>query len=318
MLQPVTHSWTRAIPTGLGFNPRAYHRSQHIRGVNGLGFNAGTTTFQITQQAVGAGTAAATAGITLASALSATTISAAAVATGIGAAVVAAVAIGILIYDAFEGCGATCTESTAIANQVATLLGNNLTSYINQPVHYYSVQQAALNTFNQAWSLLLQNCGNSALGVAGQNCISQRQQGGCFWKTSPSGWQQDASGNWTYVGSGPNGSGNTCWNWFVGYHDPIANDPTVVADPPGLSVVTNADGSVSVTLPTASVTVGADGSVLSSTSTDTESTAETATPTTASPVSTTAQTGDASGLATSPLLPLLLIGGAALLLGVMD
>ena len=311
MLQPVTHSWTRAVPTGLGFSPRAYRQSQRIRGVNGLGVSS--QTFQLTQGAVQAGTAAAGAGIAIATAT--TTLG---LATGIGAAVVAAVAIGTLIYKAFEGCGATCTESTAIANQVATLLGNNLTSYINQPVHYYSVQQAALNTFNQAWSLLLQNCGNSALGVAGQNCISQRQQGGCFWKTSPSGWQQDASGNWTYVGSGPNGSGNTCWNWFVGYHDPIANDPTVVADPPGLSVVTNSDGSVSVTLPTASVTVGADGSVLSSTSTDTESTAETATPTTASPVSTTAQTGDASGLATSPLLPLLLIGGAALLLGVMD
>jgi hypothetical protein len=86
--------------------------------------------------------------------------------------------------------------------------------------------------------------------------------------------------------------------------------------------VTNSDGSVSVTLPQASVTVGADGSVLSSTSTDTGNTAETTasatTPYTAASTS-TSQAGDASGLATSPILPLLLIGGAALLLmGVMD
>ena len=313
MLQPVTHSWTRAVPTGLGFNPYAYRRSQAIHTRHALaGLSQGLTTMQLTQQSVGAATAAASAGIAIATASSTV-----ALASGIGAAVAAAIAIGMLIYEAFEGCGQTCTAATSIANKVAVLLGNNLDSYLAQPVHYYSIQQACLNTFNQAWTLLVQNCNNPQLQAAGQNCISQRQQGACAYQTSPGGWQQDSSGNWTYVRPGANGSGTTCWNWFIGYHDPIANDPTVAPDPEGLQVTTNADGSVSVVLPTAAVTVSPSGNVVSSTSTDTDSTASQTVPPvngTAASASTTSTVGS-----TGSLMPLLFIGaGIAILLAVAD
>lgn len=149
----------------------------------------------------------------------------------IGAAIAGVVAVGALLEQIFKGCGQTCVEASDIANQVEAALKTNLTTYMSAPVHYASLQSAALNNFNTAWAALTQACGNPQLASAGQNCISERQQGACSYKTTPGGWQQNSTG-WTYVYPGANGSGSTCWNWFVGYHDPIANDPTVVADPP--------------------------------------------------------------------------------------
>jgi hypothetical protein len=148
----------------------------------------------------------------------------------IGAAVGGAIALGVAIYNLVQGCGQTCVQASDIANQVAGLLQQNLDNYLAQPVRTQSMQQAALTTFNAAWAQLEQMCGSPSLGTAGQNCISQRAQTGCQWKTSPSGWTQGADGTWTYTGAGPAGSGSTCWNWWVGYHDPIANDPAVVPD----------------------------------------------------------------------------------------
>ena len=89
-----------------------------------------------------------------------------------------------------------------------------------------SLQAAALNNFDTVWNALKTACSDPSLGAAGQRCISDRQQGSCAYKVSPGGWQ-----NGVYVYNGPNGSGSSCWNWFVGYRDPIANDPTVVPDP---------------------------------------------------------------------------------------
>ena len=37
-------------------------------------------------------------------------------------------------------------------------------------------------------------------------CIADRQRGGCHYQ-----------------------SNGQCWNWFIGYRDPIANDPQVAA-----------------------------------------------------------------------------------------
>jgi hypothetical protein len=155
------------------------------------------------------------------------------VAGPIGLAVTALVTIGVLLMKVFSGCGQTCVEATDIANQVEPVLLQNLQQYLAAPVHYASLQAAALNNFNTAWQGLVQGCGSGALATtqAGENCIANRQQGSCAYKTSPGGWQQDASGNWSYVYPGANGSGTACWDWFIGYHDPIANDPTVVPDP---------------------------------------------------------------------------------------
>jgi hypothetical protein len=149
----------------------------------------------------------------------------------IGLAITGAIALGAALYQVFSGCGQTCTEATSYVNQAEPILQQNLDNYLAAPVHYYSLQQAALNNFNTAWQAVLAACGQSALGQAGVNCIADRQAGACHYKTSPGGWQQNLGGNWSYVYPGTNGSGPACWNWFIGYHDPIANDPTVVPDP---------------------------------------------------------------------------------------
>jgi hypothetical protein len=155
------------------------------------------------------------------------------VAGPLGAAVAAAVSqIGILLANVFSGCGQTCTQASDLANQAEPLLQQNLASYLAEPVHYASLQAAYLNNFTLTWNALVAACGNPALQSAGQNCISDRQEGACHYQTSPGGWQQQ-NGTWVYVNPGAQGSGSTCWNWFVGYHDPIANDPTVVPDPAG-------------------------------------------------------------------------------------
>lgn len=151
----------------------------------------------------------------------------------VGAAIAGLVAVGTLLASVFKGCGQTCVEASDIANQVESALQQNLQQYLSSPVHYQSLQTAALNNFQTAWTALTQACGAASLASAGQNCISERQQGACSYKTSPGGWTQSSAGVWTYTYPGANGSGSSCWNWFIGYHDPIANDPTVVADPAG-------------------------------------------------------------------------------------
>ena len=143
----------------------------------------------------------------------------------IGAAIGGLIAVGSLLVSIFKGCGQTCVQATAIANQVEQALQQNLSQYMASPVRTVSMQQAALNNFATAWAALVANCSNPQLGTAGQNCVSQRQQGACAYKVSAGGWQGK-----TFVPYGANGSGSTCWNWFVGYHDPIANDPNVQPD----------------------------------------------------------------------------------------
>jgi len=150
--------------------------------------------------------------------------------------------IGIALANVFSGCGQTCVEASNLANQAEPILQQNLDTYMSAPVHYASLQAAALNNFQLTWNALQAACSNPQLGSAGQACISDRQAGGCHYQTSPGGWV-----NGVYVNPGAQGSGDTCWNWFVGYHDPIANDPTVVPDPiPGSSVVSGLLSSVGI------------------------------------------------------------------------
>lgn len=148
-----------------------------------------------------------------------------------------------VLGQVFSGCGQTCILSSQDANKVEQILQQNLATYMAGG-HTISEQQAALQIFNQAWQALVNACGQASLGQAGQNCISDRQAGSCKWKTSPGGWS-----NGTYTYPGASGSGSTCWNWWIGYHDPIANDPTVVPDP----VTTTAAGSTG-TATTSSIT----------------------------------------------------------------
>lgn len=163
----------------------------------------------------------------------------------VGAVIAGIAALGVTLANLFSGCGQTCVEATNIANQAEPILDQNLTTYLSAPVHYASLQAAALNNFQTTWNGLVSACSNPQLGSAGQACISDRQQGGCHYKASPGGWVQQ-NGVWVYTPWGPEGSGSSCWNWFVGYHDPIANDPTVVPDPVSspLSAVSSAVSSI--------------------------------------------------------------------------
>lgn len=153
----------------------------------------------------------------------------------------AVAAIGVLIANQFSGCGQTCVAASNIANQVGALLQQNFDAYMSAPVHYQSLQAAALNNYDTAWNALVKACSDPSLGAAGQNCIGDRQRGACHYHTSPSGWSQ-TNGVWTYTPPGLDGSGTTCWNWFVGLRDPIANDPTVVADPAGAGGILGTTG----------------------------------------------------------------------------
>ncbi len=165
----------------------------------------------------------------------------------IGAAVVGLTTIAMTLVNMFKGCGQTCIQASNDANQIEAQLLQNLNTYMSAPVHYASMQAAALNTFDTTWAALMQACGSPALAQAGVNCIKDREQGSCKWKASPGGWTQDAAtGKWTYSGYGAAGSGTACWNWYVGYRDPIANDPTVVPDPPPVTATSTSTGTASI------------------------------------------------------------------------
>jgi hypothetical protein len=79
---------------------------------------------------------------------------------------------------------------------------------------------------------LEQYCGQPSLGQAGQNCITDRERGACKYQTSGCALSTGTPPVW---GCGANGSGNQCWNWFIGYRDPIANDTPNPNPAPSLS-----------------------------------------------------------------------------------
>lgn len=93
---------------------------------------------------------------------------------------------------------------------------------------FASMQAHYLNIFDNAWQAILQGCSNPALGSAGGNCISDRQQGAC---------------HYTVDGHTP-GVPPNCGNWFVWYRDVVANDPNVIPDPVSGSLLSS-PGSVS-------------------------------------------------------------------------
>lgn len=205
-------------------NPALTAAARRRLGVSGVG-NLDPQSQQIAGIAA---TAATTAGTLLAPLL----VSAAMVPV-VGTAIAGIAAIGIALANLFSGCGNTCVAATHIADQAGALIDQAYNYYMNAPVHYVSMQQAYLTIFDSTWNALLKACSDPNLGAAGQRCISDRQRGSCAYKVAPFGWQQDASGKWTYVEAGANGSGNVCWNSYVGRRDPVANDPTVVPDPVG-------------------------------------------------------------------------------------
>jgi hypothetical protein len=115
------------------------------------------------------------------------------------------------IADIFSGCGQTCTTASDYANVAQTSLEQNITAYFSGQIS----QSEALSNFNTIWSQLVAACNNPALGTAGQNCVSQRQQGSCYFSkaAAPQYPGQPAAG--------------TCWNFYNAFYSPIANDTTM-------------------------------------------------------------------------------------------
>ena len=144
-------------------------------------------------------------------------ISAAVVGGPVGAiiagAAAAVIALTSLFTNLFSGCGQTCIQATHVVDTVEAQYLKPLRAQwdaLPPSSKTQSVQKAYLQVFDYAWSMVLQGCGDPALGDAGRRCISERQAGG------------------TVPGTGG--------NWFIWYRDPIANDPNVIPDPPGAAV----------------------------------------------------------------------------------
>ena len=180
----------------------------------------GQTTNQLTQTGISLATTGASVGASVAGASSGALIGG----LTLGAAIpifgaIAAILTPILI-SAFSGCGQTCVLSSDAANKIEQVLQQNVNAYFASP-RTLADQQAALANFDTAWNQLVQYCGQPSLGQAGTNCVDDRQRGACQWKTSGCSL---STGNPPVWSCGAAGSGDQCWNWFVGYRDPIAND----------------------------------------------------------------------------------------------
>ncbi len=105
--------------------------------------------------------------------------------------------------------------TTKIVEEIEPLLKENVQGYLAGPRTRDS-QAQALNNFDGAWQWVLENCGQPSMGNPGKACITDRQAGACKWQDN-----------------------GQCWNWFIGYRDPIANDPGVKPNPaPGADATT--------------------------------------------------------------------------------
>jgi hypothetical protein len=99
---------------------------------------------------------------------------------------------------------------------------------MNSPVHFYSMQQAALNNFQFGVDAMRKACGDPSLGDAGVRCISERlDPNACAIK--------DANGG--------------CHNAWIDFYNPIKNDPNVVPDPPQATSGVSLPGGFSLPLP---------------------------------------------------------------------
>jgi hypothetical protein len=120
------------------------------------------------------------------------------------------------IASMFKGCGATCTQASAIADRSQQAANQIMDRYKAEPIHYYSIQQAALAAMQDVIKYLQGACSSATLGAAGQRCISERlDPNACFIKDDQGG----------------------CHNFWIDYINPIKNDPTVVPDPIDTSTV---------------------------------------------------------------------------------
>jgi len=129
--------------------------------------------------------------------------------------VVAAVALAIYLFSRRKGPGQRI-KTTEIVNELEPELLKNVQGYLAGP-RTVSSQAVALANFDNVWALLEENCRTEEMGDPGIHCVEDREAGACTWKDN-----------------------GKCWNWFVGYRDPIAND----VPKPDSSVLDVAGGSI--------------------------------------------------------------------------
>jgi len=106
------------------------------------------------------------------------------------------------------GCGQTCIAATNIVNQAEPAFLANLTQYENGEITQAQAQQ----TYQNLWQAMVVSC-SAITGSAGQNCISDRQEGACTWK---------ATGTPPTPYSPADGQ---CWNWYLAYFVPLTYPP---------------------------------------------------------------------------------------------
>jgi hypothetical protein len=206
-------------PRHFGRYPRSQGLGQTPQQINSIVTTGASTTLSIL-----AGMKAVIGGVSMAGPVGAL----------IGAGIAAAALVANLIVKAFSGCGETCIRASQDADHFEPLLKQNLAAYLAIPApRYASFQAAYLNNADTILAALNQACSDPSLQAAGQRCISERlDPNACHWKASPGGWNGT-----TYTPYGQAGSGDACWNWVIGYRNPIANDPNVVPDPSPFSQV---------------------------------------------------------------------------------
>jgi len=139
---------------------------------------------------------------------------------------VAAITLGITALFSRKGAKQKLA-TTKIVETVEPKMQANLQAYLSGP-RTASSQAQALANFDALWAYVEQSCETDANGNPGRACVGDRESGACHYKTSPGGWSTDGK---SYTAPGANNSGDACWNWFVGYREPIATDPSVVPDP---------------------------------------------------------------------------------------
>lgn len=119
------------------------------------------------------------------------------------------------IKKLISGCGPSCVQTSNYANEAQSILDQNLKAYFAIPApRAASVQAAFLANFDAVWNHFEAQCA-AVGGAAGNACMGDRQAGACKWQAN-----------------------GACWNWHVGFRDPIAHDADVAPD----SVVSSLTG----------------------------------------------------------------------------
>ena len=120
-------------------------------------------------------------------------------ATPVIGAVVAGVTIGLMLLMNRKG-PRQKVATTQVVDGVEPFMRDNLQGYFAGP-RTVSSQAQALANFDAGWQYIVEHCAIPEMGNPGQACVNDRKQGACTWREA-----------------------GACWNWFIGYRDPIAND----------------------------------------------------------------------------------------------